>query len=263
MKSLALSAVALLGLTAMASAADLPRRAMAPMAPIMTVPVFTWTGFYVGVHAGYAFGDADIRTSGNAANTIANVNALARPPSLSFDQDGFIGGAQIGYNMQFGMFVAGVEADISYTDLSARQSYFSPTPFNNNPAGLRSTFSQDLEYLGTVRARLGVAFDRALVYVTGGLAYGDVSYRADFFNPAGGLQFTGSKSSVETGYTIGAGVEYAFTNNLTLKAEYLYYDLGSRNVLVNATPTGGGSNSYTSRFETEGHIARVGLNYKF
>jgi outer membrane immunogenic protein len=262
-KKLLLSTAALLGLTLTAGAADLPRRTVAPMvSPIVAVPVFTWTGFYVGVHAGYSFGEADIRTSGNAANTIANVGALARPPSLSFDQDGFMGGAQIGYNMQFGMFVAGIEADISYTDLSTTQSYFSPTTFGAALAGTRSTFSQDLEYLGTVRARLGVAFGRALVYATGGLAYGDVSYRADFFTSGGALQFNGSKSGVEVGYTLGAGVEYAFTNNLTLKAEYLYYDLGSQNVVVNAIP-GVGLNSYTSRFETEGHIGRVGLNYKF
>jgi outer membrane immunogenic protein len=262
MKTLTLSAAALVALAVSANAADLPRRTVAPIAPIVSVPVFTWTGFYVGVHAGYAFSEADIRTSGNAANTIANVGALARPPGVSFDQDGFIGGAQIGYNMQFGMFVAGVEADISYTDLSTRQDYFSPTTFGPALAGTRSTFTQDLEYLGTVRARLGVAFDRALVYVTGGLAYGDVNYNADFFTSGGALQFNGSKSGVEVGYTIGAGVEYAFTNNLTLKAEYLYYDLGSQNVVVNAIP-GVGLNSYTSRFETEGHIARVGLNYKF
>jgi outer membrane immunogenic protein len=261
-KQLLLSTIALAGLTVAAGAADLPRRAVAPIAPIMTVPVFTWTGFYVGVHAGYAFSESDIRTQGNAANTIANVGALARPPSLSFDQDGFIGGAQIGYNLQFGAFVAGVEADISYTDLGTSTDYRSPVTFGAALAGTRSTFSQDLEYLGTVRARLGVAFGRALVYATGGLAYGDVNYQADFFNSPGALQFTGRKSGVEVGYTIGAGVEYAFTNNLTLKAEYLYYDLGSQNVVVNAIP-GVGLNSYTSRFETEGHIARVGLNYKF
>jgi outer membrane immunogenic protein len=262
MKKFVLSTVALMGLTVAAGAADLPARSMAPMAPVMSVPVFSWSGFYAGLHAGYAFGESDIRTRGNAANTIANVNALARPPSLSFDQDGFMGGAQIGYNMQFGMFVAGVEADISYTDLSTTQSYSSPVTFGAALAGTQSTFSQDLEYLGTVRARLGVAFDRTLVYVTGGLAYGDVSYDANFFNSAGALQFAGRKSEVEVGYAVGAGVEYAFTNKLTLKAEYLYYDLGSRNVVVNAIP-GVGLNSYTSRFETDGHIARVGLNFKF
>ena len=258
MKSLALSAVALLGLTAMASAADLPRRTVAPVAPIVSVPVFTWTGFYVGVHAGYAFSESDVRTTGVLPGNIDNVTLLARPPSLSTEQEGFIGGAQIGFNYQFGMFVAGIEADISYTDLSETQTYLSPAP----RAGFRSTVSQELEYLGTVRARLGVAFDRALVYVTGGLAYGDVSYQADFLNQGGALQFAGRSSDLEIGYALGAGVEYAFTNNLTLKAEYLYYDLGSKNVVVDSIP-GVGTGSYISRFETEGHIARVGLNYKF
>ena len=259
MKTLLLATTAFFSLAVSASAADLPRRTVAP---VMTLPAFTWTGFYVGLHAGYAFGESDIRTSGNAANTIANVGALARPPSLSFDRHGFIGGGQIGYNMQFGMVVAGIEADISYTDLSTTQNYASPVTFGAALAGTRSNFRQDLEYFGTVRARLGVAFDRALVYATGGLAYGDASYQADFFTSAGALQFNGRKSDVEIGYTIGGGVEYAFTDNITFKGEYLYYDLGSQKVLVNAVP-GVGLNSYSSRFETDGHIARVGVNYKF
>lgn len=262
MKQALLSAVALVGLSVAATAADLPARTPAPAPLLPVVPVFTWTGFYVGVHAGYAFSETDIRTSGNAANTIANVGALARPPSLSSELDGFIGGAQAGYNVQFGMFVAGLEADISYTDLSSSQTYASPTTFGPALAGTRSTFTQDLEYLGTVRARLGVAFDRALFYVTGGLAYGEVNYQADFFNSPGALQFAGRRSEIEVGYTVGGGIEYAFTNNLTLKAEYLYFDLGSQDVVVNAIP-GVGLNSYTSRFETEGHIGRAGLNFKF
>ncbi len=261
MRTPLLSTVALLAFTAAGAAADLPRRAFAP-APILAVPVFTWTGFYAGVHAGYGFGDADITTRGNAANTIANVNALARPPELSTDRDGFVGGAQVGFNFQFGMFVAGVEADLSYTDLSTTTDYRSPATFGPALAGTRSTFSQDLDYLGTVRARLGVAFDRLLVYATGGLAFGDVSYEASFFNSPGALQFSGRESDVETGYAVGGGVEYAFTNNLTLKAEYLYYDLGDKDVVVNAIP-GVGLNSYTSNFETNGHIARVGVNFKF
>jgi outer membrane immunogenic protein len=245
-----------------ASAADVPMRSAPPAPFLAPVPVFTWTGFYAGVSAGYGWSDTDITTSGNAANTRANVAALARPPSLSTEQDGFIGGAQVGYNLQFGMFVAGIEADISYTDLSSDVTYASPVTFGAALAGTRSTFSQDLDYLGTVRARVGVAFDRVLVYATGGFAFGGVDYNADFFNSAGVLQFNGNHSDTQVGYTVGGGVEYALTNNLTFKAEYLYYDLGDKNVVVSAIP-GVGLNSYTSNFETEGHIARAGVNFKF
>jgi len=257
--SLALAASVALGGTALA--ADLPRRTVAPVAPVMAVPVFTWTGFYVGVHAGYGYADNNISTVGNAANTIANVANLARPPSLSVDNDGFIGGVQAGYNLQFGALVVGVEADISLSDMSSGVSYASPFTFGAALAGTRSEFTQEMDYFGTVRARVGFAFDRAMIYATGGLAYGEVSANANFFNSAGFLQFTGSSSEVEVGYTLGAGLEYAFTNNITLKAEYLYFDLGDRNVVVNATPLG--LNSYTSNFETNGHIVRAGLNFKF
>ncbi len=250
-----LTAFALVALGGTAMAADLPSRKGPVLAPI--APIFTWTGFYVGVNAGVIFTDNDIRTSGNAANTIANVAANRRPPSLSNNDEGFTIGGQVGYNYQIGNIVIGAEADLAYTDLKSTARFTSTL---NDP----STFRQDLEYLGTVRLRIGYALDRFLVYATGGVAYGDVTNSADFFSNAAGnpLAFTGSRSDVEVGYAVGGGVEYAFTNNLSLKAEYLYYDLGERNVVVNAVP-GVGLNSYTSRFENNGHIVRAGLNYRF
>jgi outer membrane immunogenic protein len=262
MKKLLLSTVAFASLATGALAADLPARRTVAPAPFVAVPVFTWTGFYVGVSAGYAFSETDITTVGTLPGNIANVAALARPPSLSVEQEGFIGGAQVGYNVQFGAFVAGIEADISYTDLSSDVTYASPATFGPALAGTQSSFTQDLEYLGTVRARLGVAFDRLLVYATGGFAFGGVEIDANFLNSAGATQFVGDRSSTQTGYTVGGGVEYAFTNNLTFKAEYLYYDLGDKDVVVNSVP-GVGNGSYISKIETDGHIVRAGLNFKF
>jgi hypothetical protein len=92
----------------------------------------------VGVSAGYAFSETDITTVGTLPGNIANVAALARPPSLSVEQEGFIGGAQVGYNVQFGAFVAGIEADISYTDLSSDVTYASPATFGTALAGTRA-----------------------------------------------------------------------------------------------------------------------------
>ena len=117
-----------------------------------------------------------------------------------------------------------------------------------------------------MRARLGYAFDRTLVYATGGLAYGEMKSSANFFGPLPGnaLQFTGTKNNTAFGYTIGAGVEYAFTNNITAKGEYLYYDLGKSTANVAVIPgSGGGGTGYNSRFKNGGHLVRVGLNYKF
>jgi outer membrane immunogenic protein len=264
-KKLLLSTVALVGLTMTAGAADLPRRTVAPMvAPVVAVPVFTWTGFYVGVNAGYAFNADSSATTVGTPGFQALVPLGIAPSSLDTGGDGFIGGAQIGFNYQFGLFVAGVEADLQYVD-SGKRSTFVGAPVLGTQ--LATSAESELEYLGTVRARLGVAFDRVLVYATGGLAYGDVSLNASVNGvqvPA--VAWNGSTSDIQVGYTIGGGVEYAFTNNLTLKAEYLYYDLGDQtvrttpNALAAAVAPGV---AYDARVETSGHIARIGLNYKF
>ena len=209
-----LSALALVALGGTAFAADLPSRKGPVYAPI--APIFTWTGFYVGANAGVIFNDNNISTAGNAANTIANVAANRRTPSLSNDEQSFTVGGQVGYNYQMGSWVLGAEADLNYVDRKSNSTFLSAL-------GDPSTYRQELDYLGTVRLRVGYAFDRVLVYATGGLAYGDVTNTANFFaNTAGNpLAFTGRSSDVEVGYAVGGGVEYAFTNNISLKAEYL------------------------------------------
>ncbi|SEM11239.1 outer membrane immunogenic protein [Bosea lupini] len=251
-----LASLAIAGLSGAAFAADLPSRKGPVLAPI--APIFTWTGFYVGVHAGAVFTDNNIQTEGTAANTIANVAFSRRPPSLSVSDTGFIGGAQVGYNYQIGQIVLGAEADFSYTDLKKRESFIGTT-------NATSSFRQEMEYFGTVRLRAGYAFDRLLVFATGGLAYGDVKNSATFFSAAvpGQVDYVGSRDNVEIGWTVGGGLEYAFTNNLSVKAEYLYYDLGKRKVPVNLQPVGPAGGSYVSRFENTGHIVRAGLNYRF
>jgi outer membrane immunogenic protein len=135
------------------------------------------------------------------------------------------------------------------------------TRFPQNSRGKQQT---RYHWLGTLRLRGGVAIDRLLVYGTGGLAYGAPKNRIDVsigpFLPS----HTGSNDDVRAGWTLGTGAEYAVTNNLTMKAEYLYYDLGRTTVTATAT------NDYpladttaTGRFDNRGHIARVGINYKF
>jgi outer membrane immunogenic protein len=263
MKKLTVVGIALLAGTTLASAADL-RRAPVKAPPPPPVPVWSWTGFYIGVHAGYGFGaDDNVDTTGQAPANIANVLGGARPANVSLDRDGFVGGGQIGYNWQFAPnWLFGIEADISYTDF--RESTTVTTLPLAGPGTLNNTFSSRIDWLGTVRGRLGYVFDRTLIYATGGLAYGDVRNSVDFFGTAGQLQFTGSTSGIETGYTVGGGIEHAFLPNWTVKGEYLFYDLGSRTVNVAVIPgSGGGGTGYNSMFKNDGHIARIGLNYKF
>jgi outer membrane immunogenic protein len=241
MKKLLLTSAAFLSLSAGALAADLPRRTFAPVpAPmpsmVIAVPTFTWTGFYAGLHAGYVWSEADARTG----SELADDDII--PGSARFDNDGFMFGAQAGYNVQFGALVAGVEGDVSWTDVGGSTS-----------GANRATFHADLDWLATLRGRLGVAFDRALFYGTAGFAFGDTSYRVDW---DGG---TWGSSDLQTGYAVGAGVEYAFTNNLTLKAEWLYYDLGRETVRLERDELA----TADYRFENNGNLARIGVNFKF
>jgi outer membrane immunogenic protein len=243
-----------------AQAADLPLRKSTP--PFVNSTLFTWTGFYGGINAGYKFGgDDDVHTEGQAAPNIANIAGGARPGFVPLNRDGFIGGGQIGYNYQLGKFVVGLETDISYTDFRDTRSIL--TAQLGTGAPLNNTFSSRLNYLGTVRGRVGFADNRALYYVTGGFAYGETEQHIDMFGPTGNLQFSGDRTRFKEGFAAGAGVEYAISNNVTVKGEYLYYDLGRDTLNVGVIPgSGGAGTGYNSHFEDSGHIVRVGLNYK-
>jgi outer membrane immunogenic protein len=198
--------------------ADLSRREAEPV--YTSVPRFTWTGFYAGVHAGYA----------------ATANSTNSAPGGERGDDGFIGGGQIGFNYALQTMLLGIEADISSAGL--KQTFQS-----TDPRAQPATFEQSLRYLGTLRGRFGLAVYPFLVYATGGIAYGEVSYRG-----------ISSESRMEMGYTVGVGVEYALMSNITLKGEYLgFFDLGRENITIQGnTPE-----------SMAGHILRVGANYKF
>ncbi|WP_267361351.1 MULTISPECIES: porin family protein [unclassified Methylobacterium] len=261
-----LTSIAILtALTAAASAADLPRRAPPPA--FTPVPVFTWTGAYFGINAGYITSTKEtVNTAGVFANN-TGVTTGNRPGALPLPQSGFTGGGQVGYNYQFtpgSGVVVGVEADAAYTEMNRTRSY-------TGALGGISTYNQSLDYLGTVRGRIGYAFDRTLVYATGGLAYGGTTYRSLFETAAGNPNFYGSRSQTDIGWTAGGGIEYALPTDsflnffrssaVTLKAEALYYDLGNHTVPL--TAVGSGSGAYTARYQNEGVLGRVGLNYKF
>jgi outer membrane immunogenic protein len=214
-----------------ASAADLPRRTAPPATPVFTaVPVFTWTGFYVGANAGYGWHTKDSSSSFAGADD---------------DRGGFVGGGQIGFNYQMGPLVTGLEADLQYADLQ-RRGY--------TASGVTVTGTDD-PWFGTVRGRLGFAADRFLVYGTGGLAYGNVGNQR-FYDAVTGATYGADDTKV--GWTLGAGVEYAFTNNLTAKVEGLYVNLGDKD----RTYTAGGV-TYGDRTNGEFGVVRAGVNYKF
>jgi outer membrane immunogenic protein len=288
MKKLFLGGVALLALgSAAATAADLPAR-RAPPAPYVAVPVFTWAGFYVGVNAGYGFDAGDNRNNGPFAVGPGGTTpaGVFTPGSTVITRnnggrDGFVGGGQIGYNYQIGSIVFGIEADAQYADLAGTPSAvtaFGPAsglaaPFIGlAPAGGNRT---GVEWFGTVRGRLGYAFDRALIYGTGGFAYGDGPDNCNSVQaPALAAAFPGRAArctgDIRTGWAAGGGVEYAFTPNVSAKVEALYVSLGGTNAsrfVGDAYTAAGGAPTQvflTRRARDDDFVVvRAGLNWKF
>ena len=265
------TALLIAGTTASAYAADLPSRTAPVYAP-PPLPFFTWTGGYFGINAGYAFDYNSRFRTFNGDGTANGVPPLGttRPAVATVSSDGFTGGGQVGYNYQFGAgsgIVVGLEADAAYTDVSKTSNIFQVDRFTR--------LHSDMDFLGTVRGRVGYAFDRFMIYGTGGFAYGDVDQKARFFAPGSAVtSYFGSHSGIQTGYAYGGGVEYALPTDsflnffhssaVTIKAEYLHYDLGTKSLAVASTgETLGATGTYTQRIHTDGDLARVGLNYKF
>ena len=259
MKKLLLTGIAIAGLVAgasAASAADLPARQAPPPAPfVAAVPIFTWTGFYVGAQAGYSWGD------NNNGFGIANSNVafIGGTPFVvsglnnGDSSDGFLIGGHVGYNAQFGQFVVGVEGDLEWSDLGGSDSTFALTNVNTRQTVLINS-GLGLDWQGSIRARLGWAFDRTMIYATGGFAFAGVNDSNNFniVNPL----FTNGDDTV-SGWTLGAGVEYAFTNNLTTRIEYRYtsYDNSGTNFFDDA--------SFDRGKDLDFHTVRVGVSYKF
>jgi len=268
MRTLLTSTVALATMSAGAFAADLPRRQAAPApAPAYIAPVFTWSGFYVGLNAGAAFGDRNRHLSIDTTNTIYRdlFQAGAAGVQGGNSDTAFTGGAQAGYNWQTGALVAGVEADINYRGHGSNDAYAFSGSFNQTPYRFEYFGDRGGHWFGTLRPRIGYAMDRTLLYVTGGLAFGpsrDAGY-ARVTNAAGGVvaEWRGGGNGSNWGWTLGAGVEHAFSANWTAKLEYLYVKLddGSRTL----TGVAAGLPNFIAHEDDKFHVVRAGLNYRF
>jgi outer membrane immunogenic protein len=254
-----------------AQAADLPTKKEAPP-PIFVPPPFTWTGFYVGLNAG------GIWSSGSRSATLyapATETFLtgALPGGLGSQGGGFIGGGQAGYNWQTGAFVLGVETDFQGTTLSKTRDIVGPSFLVPAPLSESDFFTlhskASLDWLGTTRARVGFVAtpdNRLLIYATGGVAYAGGSANFNFFDNATGAFWSGSPSSSRVGWTVGGGVEYALTNNWTIRGEYLYADLGKSNFtsVGNAVAAAVFPGVYASgHIDYNASIFRAAVNYKF
>lgn len=201
-----------------------------PQAPVETAPVFSWTGFYVGLNAGGGFGGNDNVGFHSFGSYLGKFGKI--------EGSGFLGGGQIGYNYQVDPnWVIGLEADFQGADV--KDSFRSDI----------ASASSKIDWYGTVRPRIGYSFDNTLIYGIGGLAYGHIKYK-------GSLAGVGSfdDDATKAGWTVGAGVEHAFTDHITAKLEYQYVDFGSKNM---------GGDALWTKASPDFHAIRVGLNYKF
>jgi outer membrane immunogenic protein len=206
-----------------------------PVVVAQETPGHTWTGFYVGAQLGYGWGDSTLTV---------NDDPLLADVFLDFDPRGLLGGIHVGYDkqMQSGV-VVGIEGDLSYANLNGDGA------FNLVP---EITGESDLNWGGSVRGRVGYALERFLPYITGGVAFGD--YEHHLFDALTGDE--SHKSHTYVGWTVGAGVEYAFIENWTTRVEYRYTDFGKESFDVP-----GNADSYNVGLKT--HDVRIGMTYRF
>jgi outer membrane immunogenic protein len=208
---------------------------------------YNWTGFYAGIHAGGVWGK-------NNATDLNGWNGLG--DSFAATTSGFNGGGQIGYNWQLPSvpLVLGLEGDIGYLGFKGSALSALATTLGNG-----TTTSSSGGIYGTLRGRLGVAWDSMMIYGTGGLMFANV--RAQIFDPVSATQIQTSSTATQSGWTIGGGLEYALSGNMsgwTMKGEYLHFDLG--------TTTVGGTNAlgtFNWDIKNTGNIVRFGLNRRF
>jgi outer membrane immunogenic protein len=204
-----------------ANAADLPRPYKAPVYTPVAPAYASWSGAYVGVNVGYGFGKADVTAPGVSA---------------SVSPKGMLAGVTLGYNYQTGVWVWGAEGDWDWSNMKADATCGA------------ITCSGKASWIGTARARIGYAgWNNWLPYFTGGLGMGNIKVSTPL----------GESSSTRMGWTAGAGVEYAMWSNWSVKAEYLYVDLGK----FDCGAACGGVGAADVSFKT--NIVRAGLNYRF
>ena len=234
MRKLLLPALAPALFVSTAMAADLPRRTSSAFPqPVYAQPsLFTWTGFYAGVTGGYA--SAGLGDLGDAS--------FGKPSGYAF-------GATLGYNHQLAnSIVVGVEGDLSWTKIDTSKVVGSAAPY--------TTYGMDMGWLWTVRGRAGYALDRALLYVTAG--YAGASIETTYSNPGSAQPVvpasSGAVDGFRHGWTLGAGLEYAVTNKVSLKGEYLYVNLAEKALFPS---------SYATKIDPSISLVRMGANYRF
>jgi outer membrane immunogenic protein len=193
------------------------------------IPAFSWTGIYLGAQAGYGWGDASFKHDGIGS-------------SAAWDLDGWFGGGYAGFNWQLNSLVVGVEGDVNAADIDGSTTTVDAI-----------NFSSDIDAVASIRGRLGLAADRWLFFVTGGWAWADANHTQEQ------TVFPFDTVSADTtldGWTVGGGVEYAFTDHVIGRVEYRHYDFDSKTLDMNPVNSSG-------RFDTDLDTVSAGIALKF
>ena len=285
-------AVALMGALTETTALAADMAVKAP--PISPAPEYNWTGFYIGANAGYGWKDHPTANfTGNDflsnALTCGGVLGGTCVPPASFSINGPLGGLQVGYNWQINQsWLLGVETDLDLSNIKGTGNASVPLPVFPVSGPLNFQASENIKWFGTLRGRVGfLTTNNLLLYATGGLAYGRIGENASL-NYAGtgfvgggggpaGFAFAcaipggagatnclvGNSSRTETGYTLGGGAEYAISKHLSLKAEFLYVNLGHGdrfNIVAQSTLGLGSPSSFAVAYSTvDFYVARGGV----
>lgn len=226
-----------------ALAADIPVYEPAPAAPVAAPVVTTWTGFYAGLHAGYGWGDRHFDYDEDSfLSDCCDISA----EGFDYDPNGLVAGGQIGFNYQWNYVVLGIEGDASWSHMDDElhiEDYF------------RSDLDVDvsIDWLASIRGRLGLAFDRFMAYGTGGVAWAGVETDVDH----GGN--SSSDGQTHHGWVAGLGVEAMVTDMVTVRAEYLHYEFGEEDYDYTDEL---GSASY-GQADLDADVVRVGVNVLF
>lgn len=245
-------AAAIIALPGFAMAADLPSRRAPPVFIPPPIPVFTWTGLYIGGQAGYEFG--------SDADNAQAFNVLGQRAAYRNNGNGIVGGGHVGYNFSSqslpgfggalgtgaGGVVFGIEGDVDGSNTHRNGNVLVP--------GFLASTRQDIQ--GSIRGRVGLAVDRILFYATGGAAFGSIETSYD--NRANGFGYD-HYNHTRVGYTVGGGIEYAITPNWSLRAEYRYTDFGTfTDNLIYATA----GTTAVRHHETDSRVVG-GFSYRF
>lgn len=224
------------------------------VAPVMAADVdydvppealYDWSGFYVGAHAGWGWGDGKIE------------DEIYNSVTVEFDLDGLIAGGQLGWNWQVGSLVLGIESDIGFLDADGSDR---AGPAND------TLYSIDLGFYATATARLGWAWEQLLIYAKGGAVFADLDASlvdTCTTGPCGLGAINAGNDEMETGLAVGGGLEWAFSAAWSAKVEYLF--LNFSDVDMTGTVSAGPATGVVDRFDAEAdiHTVKIGINYRF